>query len=36
LCRILRDHHQFAHAMMEIARDRYNKTIAAEQLIAPG
>jgi glucose-6-phosphate 1-dehydrogenase len=34
-CRILRDHQQFAHAIKEVARARYNKTVAAEQLLAP-
>jgi CRP-like cAMP-binding protein len=33
--RILRDHQQFAQTITEIARDRYNKTVAAEHLMAP-
>jgi glucose-6-phosphate 1-dehydrogenase len=33
--RILRDHPQFAQAMKEIARERYKKSVAAEQLMAP-
>ena len=33
--RILRDHPQFASAITDIARDRYNKTIDAEHLTGP-
>jgi len=33
--RILRDHQQFAKAIMGIARERYNKAVTTEQLIAP-
>jgi glucose-6-phosphate 1-dehydrogenase len=32
-CRILRDHQQFAGAIKEIALDRYNKAVTAEQLL---
>src|SRR5262249_18620390 len=32
--RILRDHQQFASAIREIARERYHKTVGAEQLMA--
>ena len=35
-CRILRDHQQFAQAIEAIARERYHKTVSAEQLIEPG
>ena len=35
LGRILREHQQFAHTLKEIARERYNKYVAAEQLMAP-
>jgi CRP-like cAMP-binding protein len=34
-CRILRDHHQFAEAIGEVARERYQKSVATEQLLAP-
>ncbi len=33
--RILRDHQQFADAIRQIARERYNKSVAAEQLMSP-
>ncbi|HKB40340.1 MAG TPA: cyclic nucleotide-binding domain-containing protein, partial [Gemmataceae bacterium] len=33
--RILRDHQQFAEAIKEIARERYNRSIGAEQLMSP-
>src|SRR5262249_43076730 len=33
-CRILREQPQFAHAVTEIAQQRYNTTVAAEQLMA--
>jgi CRP-like cAMP-binding protein len=33
-CRILRDHEQFAHAVTNIVRERYNRVVAAEQLLA--
>ena len=33
--RILRDHQQFAQAIMEIAKARYHRAVSAEQLIAP-
>ncbi|MCI0456854.1 MAG: cyclic nucleotide-binding domain-containing protein, partial [Gemmataceae bacterium] len=33
--RILRDHQQFAHALKEIARERYDRAVAAENLMAP-
>lgn len=33
--RILRDHQQFATTVQEIARERYNKTVGTEQLMAP-
>jgi CRP-like cAMP-binding protein len=32
-CRILREHHQFARSIEEIARQRYNLAVAAEKLI---
>ena len=32
--RILRDHPQFAHAIKKVARERYNKTVGTEQLMA--
>ena len=33
-CRILRDHEQFAHAIAEIVRERYDRVVAAEHLMA--
>jgi CRP-like cAMP-binding protein len=33
--RILRDHHQFAQAIQEIAQERYDRTVAPEQLMSP-
>jgi glucose-6-phosphate 1-dehydrogenase len=33
--RILREHQQFARTIEEMARERYNMAVAAEQLIAP-
>jgi glucose-6-phosphate 1-dehydrogenase len=33
--RILRDHPQFAEAMQQVAKDRYNLTVKTESLIAP-
>jgi CRP-like cAMP-binding protein len=33
--RIMRDHQQFAQSIQEIARERYSKAVAAEQLMAP-
>ena len=33
--RILRDHQQFARAIEAVARERYLKTVSAEQLISP-
>ena len=33
--RILREHQQFAQAIELVARDRYNKTLAPEQLVSP-
>jgi glucose-6-phosphate 1-dehydrogenase len=35
-CRILRDHHQFAQAIKQIALERYNRTVADHQLMASG
>src|SRR5207237_193096 len=35
-CRILRDHHQFAEAIGEVARERYQKSVATEELLAHG
>jgi CRP-like cAMP-binding protein len=32
--RILRDHEQFAHAVTDIVRERYDRTVAAHQLMA--
>jgi glucose-6-phosphate 1-dehydrogenase len=34
--RVLRDHQQFAATIKEIARERYNRAVPAEQLLAPG
>jgi CRP-like cAMP-binding protein len=34
--RILRDHHQFAQAIQEIAHERYDRAVATEQLLSPG
>jgi CRP-like cAMP-binding protein len=31
--RILRDHHQFAQAIKEIAHERYNKAVPTHQLM---
>jgi CRP-like cAMP-binding protein len=33
--RILREHQQFAETIKQIARERYNKSVGAEQLMAP-
>ncbi|MBI1917192.1 MAG: glucose-6-phosphate dehydrogenase [Planctomycetes bacterium] len=33
--RILRDHQQFAETIKQIARERYNRAVAPEQLMAP-
>ena len=33
--RILHDHHQFAEAISRMAKERYNKAIASETLLAP-
>jgi glucose-6-phosphate 1-dehydrogenase len=33
-CRILREHEQFAHAITDIVRERYDRVVAAAQLLA--
>jgi glucose-6-phosphate 1-dehydrogenase len=33
-CRILRDHEQFAHAITDIVRERYDRVVAAAQLMS--
>jgi glucose-6-phosphate 1-dehydrogenase len=32
-CRILRDHPQFAEAMLKVAKERYSITLSKEQLM---